>query len=98
MNVTNRQFKVYKKLKKWLKNREFKMAMTHKNNHPAVIENEMYLKMGEEHTVKDSKISLDDAIDLAKKNNQHMSMLLKIFNMGKNEKEKKRFRESYMNH
>ena len=25
-------------------------------------------------------------------------MLLKIFNSGKNEKEKKRFREAYMNH
>ena len=98
MNVTNRQFKGYKKLKKWLKNRQFKMAMTHKSNHLAVIENEMYLKMGEEHTVKDSKISLDDAMDLAKKNNQHMSILLKIFNMGKNEKEMKRFRESYMKH
>ena len=88
MNVTNRQFKGYKKLKKWLKNGEFKMAMTDKSNHLAVIENVKYLEMGDEHTSKDCKISLDDAMALAKKNYQHTSMLLKIFNMGKNMKEK----------
>merc|ERR1711954_84279 len=57
-----------------------------------------YKEMGSEHTSKDRKISLEEAMELAKKNNQHTSMLLKIFNMGQNMKEKKRFRESYMNH
>ena len=94
MNITNRQFKGYKKLKKRLKNGEFKMAMTDKSNHLAVIENEMYIKMGKEHTSKDQKISLDEAMDLTKKKDQHTSMLLKILNMGKNEKEKKRFKIS----
>ena len=70
------------------------MARTNKSNHLAVIENEMYIKMGKELTLKDGEISLDEVMDLAKKNAQHMSMLLKIFNMGKNDKEKKRFRES----
>ena len=52
--------------------------------------------MGKEHTSKDRKISLDEALDLTKKKDQHTSMLLKIFNMGKNDIEKKRFRELYM--
>ena len=74
------------------------MARINKSNHLAMIENSKYIEMGKEHTSKECKISLDEAMDLAKKKNQHMSMLLKTFNMGKNEKEKKRFRESYMNH
>ena len=53
MNVTNRHSKGYMKLKKRLKNGEFKMAMTKKSKHLAVIENDKYLKMGKEHTSKD---------------------------------------------
>ena len=54
--------------------------------------------MGEEHTSKDRKITLEKAMELAKVNDQHTSMMLKIFNMGRSMKEKKRFRESYMKH
>ena len=54
--------------------------------------------MGEEHTFKDRKISLDKATNLAKINDQHTSMMLKIFIIRQSAREKKRFRESYMNH
>ena len=74
------------------------MAQMDKSNHLAMIENSKYIEIGKDHTSKDPKITLDEAMDLAKKNYQHTSMLLKIFNMGQNMKEKKRFRESYMNH
>merc|ERR1711954_450128 len=63
-----------------------------------MIANEKYNEMGEEHTSKDRMITLEKAMELAKLNDQHTSMMLKIFNMGRNMKEKKRFRESYMKH
>merc|ERR1711954_185841 len=93
MNLTSKQFRGYRKLKKRLK-----MAQTDKSNHLAMIDYGKYKEMGSEHTSKDRKISLEEAMELAKKNDQHTSMLLKIFNMGRDMKEKKRFRESYMNH
>ena len=71
------------------------MAMADKSNHLAVIENEVYLKMGKEHTSKDRKITLDEAMDLAKKNDRHTPMLLKMFNMGQNVKEKKERNQSH---
>merc|ERR1711954_337608 len=98
MSLTKKQFKGYKKLKKRLKNNEFKMAQTDKSNHLAMIDYGKYKEMGSEHTSKDHKISLEEAMELAKENDRHTSMLLKIFNMGRSMKEKKRFRESYMNH
>merc|ERR1711954_25971 len=98
MNLTKKQFRGYKKLKKRLKNNEFKMAQTDKSNHLAMIDYGKYKEMGSEHTSKDCKISLEEAMELAKKNDQHTSMLLKIFNMGQNMKEMKCFRESYLNH
>ena len=98
MNMTKKQFRGYKKLKKRLKKHEFKMCQTdNKSNHLAMIANEKYDKMGEEHTSKDRKITLEKALELAKFNDQHTSMMLKIFNMGRSMKEK-RFRESYMKH
>ena len=96
MNLSKKQFKGYKKLKKRLKKHEFKMYQTDKSNHLAMIANEKYNEMGEEHTSKDRKITLEEALELAKVNDQHTSMMLKIFNMGRSMKEKKRFRESYM--
>merc|ERR1711954_8714 len=63
-----------------------------------MIANEKYNEMGEEHTSKDRKITLEKAMELAKINHQHTSMMLKIFNMGRSMKEKKRFRESNMKH
>merc|ERR1711954_471406 len=63
-----------------------------------MIANEKYNEMGEEHTSKDRKITLKKAMELAKINDQHTSMMLKIFNMGRSMKEKKRFWESYMKH
>ena len=98
MNMTKKQVRGYKKLKKRLKRNEFKMCQTDKSNHLAMIANEKYNEMGEEHTSKDRKITLEKAMELAKINDQHTSMMLKIFNMGRNMKEKKRFRESYMKH
>ena len=98
MNMTKKQVRGYKKLKKRLKRNEFKMCQTDKSNHLAMIANEKYNEMGEEHTSKDRKITLEKAMELAKINDQHTSMMLKIFNMGRNVKEKKRFRESYMKH
>ena len=50
MNMTKRQFKGYKKIKKRLKNHEFKMCQTDKSNHLAMIANDKYNEMGEEHT------------------------------------------------
>ena len=98
MNVTKRQFRGYKKIKKRLKNHEFKIAQRDKSNYLTMIDNSKYNEMGNEHTSKDRKITLDEAMDLAKKNDQDSSMMLKIFNMGQCVKEKKRFRESYMHH
>merc|ERR1711954_45828 len=66
MNISKKQFRGYKKLKKRLKNHEFKLAQTDKSNHLAIIENESYNKREEEHTSKDLRISLDKAMDLAK--------------------------------
>ena len=96
--MSKKQFRGYKKLKKRLKKHEFKMCQTDKSNHLAMIANEKYNEMGEEHTSKDRKITLEEAMELAKVNDQHMSMMLKIFNMGCSRKGKKRFRESYMKH
>ena len=98
MNISKRQFRGYKKIKKRLKNHEFKMVQTDQINHLDMIENGKYNEMGDEHTPKDLKISLDEAMNLAKINDQHTSMMLKIFNMGQSVREKKRFRESYKNH
>ena len=74
------------------------MVQTDKSNHLAMITNEKYNEMGEEHTSNDHKITLDEAMNLTKISDQHTSMMLKIFNMGQSVMEKKRFRESYMNH
>merc|ERR1712112_748864 len=54
MNMTKKQVRGYKKLKKRLKRNEFKMCQTDKSNHLAMIANEKYNEMGEEHTSFDS--------------------------------------------
>ena len=97
MNISKQQFRGYKKLMKRLKDGEFKMCLTDKSNHHAVIGNEEYLEMGREHTKKDKKITLDEAIKIARESDRHTSMMLKIFNLGQDPKQKQRFRESYLN-
>ena len=82
---------------KRLKNGEFKMCLTDKSNHHAVIGNKEYLEMGKEHTKKDKKITLEEAINVARESDRHTSMMLKIFNLGQDPKQKQRFRESYLN-
>ena len=82
---------------KRLNDGEFKMCLTDKSNHHAVIGNEEYLEMGREHTKKDKKITLDEAIKVARESDRHTSMMLKIFNLGQDPKQKQRFRESYLN-
>ena len=59
MNISKRQHKDYKRIMKRLKNGEFKMCLTDKSNHHAVIGNEEYLEMGREHTKKDKKVALE---------------------------------------
>merc|ERR1712112_709836 len=54
MNMMKKQVRGYKKLKKRLKRNEFKMCQTDKSNHLAMIANEKYNEMGEEHTSFDS--------------------------------------------
>ena len=71
-----------------LKNGEFKMALTDKSNHHTMIGNEEYLEMGSEHTKTDKKITLEEAKNLAKKSDQHSSMMLKIFILGHIPKQK----------
>ena len=64
------------------------MALTDKSNHHVVIGNEEYLEMGGEHTKKNKNVSLEEAKNLARECNQHTSMILKIFNLGQNPKQK----------
>merc|ERR1711954_425611 len=97
INITKRQYKGYKRIMKILKNGEFKMALTDKSNHHAVIGNEEYLEMGSEHMKKDKKVTQEEAINLARESDRHTSMMLKIFNLGQDSKQKQRFRESYLN-
>ena len=82
MNILKRQFKGYKRIMMRLKNGEFKMALTDKSNHHEVIGNQEYFEMGSEHTKKDKKVSLEEAINLARESDRHTSMMLKIFNLG----------------
>ena len=42
MNISTRQFRGYKKIKKRLKKHEFKMVQMDKSNHLAMIENSKY--------------------------------------------------------
>ena len=59
MNISKRQFRGYKKIKKRLKKHEFKMVQTDKSNHLAMITNEKYNEMDEEDTSNDHKITLE---------------------------------------
>ena len=71
MNISKHQLKGYKRIMKRLKDGEFKMCLTDKSNHHAVIGNEEYLEMGREHTKKDKKITLDEAINLERESDRH---------------------------
>ena len=82
MNITRKQYKGYRRIMRRLKNGEFKMALIDKSNNSAVIGFEEYLKIGGEHMKKDKKVTLEEAKNLAKKSDQHTSMILKIFNLG----------------
>ena len=97
INISKRQYKGYKRIMKRLKNGEFKMALPDKSNHHAIIGNKEYLEMGSEHMKKDKKVTLEETINLARETDQHTSMMLKIFNLGQVPKQKRKFRESYLN-
>ena len=73
------------------------MCLEDKSNHHAVIGNEEYLEMGREHMKKYKKVILEEAIDLARESDRHTSMMLKIFNLGQDPKQKQRFRDLYWN-
>ena len=87
INVTNKQFKDYKKIRKRLSNGVFKMALTDKSNYLAGIDNDTHSKFAV-NFVKHHKINLKGALGLAKESDQHTSMLLKCFNLGKNSRKK----------
>ena len=48
-------------------------------------------------TKKDKKITLEEAIKVARESDRRTSMMLKIFNLGQDPKQKQRFRELYLN-
>ena len=71
------------------------MCLMDKSNHHAVIGNKEYLEMGRKHMKRDKKVTLEEAMNLARESDRHTSMMLKIFNLGQDPKQKQRFRESY---
>ena len=97
MNMTNKQHKGYLKLQKRLKKNEFKLCETDKTNNFVAIDNDDYLKMGEEHTSKDKEVTLDTALNFQKELDKDTSMMIKIFNVGGSEKERSRHRETSLN-
>ena len=70
--------------------------MTDKSNRFVAVDNDIYLLMGKEHTDKDFNCTIEDAQKFADVLDRNTSMLLKILNMGGNETQMTRFRESYM--
>ena len=57
---------------------------------------DIYRKMGEKHTDKDTEVQIETLEKTSKLVNAHTSMWIKMMNLGKTNKQAGRFRESYL--
>ena len=71
---------------------------TDKSGRFAVMSMQTYIKSGEVHTMGDQEIGLNELKANQKRVNGNVSMMLKIFNVGKKCKHESRWRESTINH
>ena len=97
-NLTPAQQRGIKKLRKRTKDGELLVVSTDKSGKLAVVSVENYIKMGELHTSKDKEVNEEKAKELQRVHNGHVSMWLKITNMGENWNHCDRIRENCINH
>ena len=86
-----------RKLRKRIKEGEILVVLTDKSGKLALTTPENYIKMGQEHVKKDKEVTEDKARENQRKLNGHVSMWLKITNMGLDWKHSARIRETCLN-
>ena len=97
-NLSKSEMAGIAKLKKRVANNTIIIMETDKSGKLAAATPEAYLEMGQEHVSKDREIDEEEIKERENHLNGHVSMLLKVTNMGGNWKHEKRFRESNIKH
>ena len=97
-NLTPAQERGLRKLRKRIKDGNLMVILTDKSGKLAVTTVENYIKMGEVHVKKDTEVDDDKAKEIQRKTNGHVSMWIKMTNMGENWNHTARIRETCINH
>ena len=97
-NLSQSQQRGLAKLKKRIKAGDIMVVLTDKSGKLAVTTYKEYIQMGEVHTSKDTEVCEEKAKEVQRALNGHMSMWLKITNMGENWDHTERMRETCLNH
>ena len=96
MNLDNEEQEGLKSLRKRNSEGEIVILPTDKSGRFAVMSFTTYVKAGMTHVNGDEEISLDGLKKNQKKINGHISMIIKIFGLGKNWSQENRMRESML--
>ena len=97
-NLSKSQMRGISKLKKRVKEGEIVIMESDKSGKLSVATTEKYLEMGEVHVGKDIEIDEEDLKEREKFLNGHVSMFLKISNMGEDWGHQQRHREAGIKH
>ena len=97
-NLSKQEMAGIAKLRKRVDSGSVVVMETDKCGRFAVATMEAYLEMGLVHTSKDREIDQEEVDEKEKLLNGHVSMLLKLTNMGEKWEHEKRFRESNIKH
>ena len=97
-NLSQQQRLGVSKLKKRIKDNTIVIMETDKSGKFCVATMEAYIQMGQVHVSKDTEIDENDVKEREHLLNGHVSMLLKVTNMGENWQHEDRHRESNIKH
>ena len=96
MNLCADELDGLKTIRKRISDGEIVVLPTDKSGRFAVMSFDTYVKAGMVHVNGDEEVSVDDLKKNQKKINGHMSMIIKIFGLGKNWNQERRMRESML--